>query len=46
MPNLNLIKISLEINKNAFRLCREKRNVFDLKKQNFSKLKKGTFSKG
>ena len=31
---------------NAWRLCREKRNLFDYKKQNYSNLKKSHFSEG
>ena len=31
---------------NAWRLCREKRNLFDYKKQNYSNSKKSHFSEG
>ena len=31
---------------NAWRLCREKRNLFDYKKQNYANSKKSHFSKG
>ena len=47
MPVIGLFRFGQnKTRNNAWRLCREKRNLFDYKKQNYANSKKSHFSKG